>query len=100
MRKMREDHEDEEMENGELNLVPYLDIVTNVIMFLMMTTAFVAAAAEIPTVAQTLCPACDGKGDADPGLTVHLSDRGFTVAVAGAFLYRDGVAGRLPTLLR
>lgn len=38
MRKLREDHEDEEMENGELNLVPYLDIVTNVIMFLMMTT--------------------------------------------------------------
>ena len=36
--KRREEHvEDEEMESGELNLVPYLDIVTNIMLFLLAT---------------------------------------------------------------
>ncbi|MFH0903266.1 MAG: biopolymer transporter ExbD [Pseudomonadota bacterium] len=36
--KRREDEiEEDEMESGELNLVPYLDIVTNVMLFLLAT---------------------------------------------------------------
>ncbi len=37
MKKREEEIEEEEMESGELNLVPYLDIVTNVMLFLLAT---------------------------------------------------------------
>ena len=37
MKRREEQIEDEEMEAGELNLVPYLDIVTNVMLFLLAT---------------------------------------------------------------
>jgi biopolymer transport protein ExbD len=36
-------------EGGELNIVPFLDIVTNIIMFLLATTFVVLAVAEVPT---------------------------------------------------
>jgi len=37
MKRREEEIEQEEMEGGELNLVPYLDIVTNVMLFLLAT---------------------------------------------------------------
>jgi biopolymer transport protein ExbD len=37
MKRREEEVETEEMEGGELNLVPYLDIVTNVMLFLLAT---------------------------------------------------------------
>src|SRR4051812_31560312 len=103
MRKMREDHEEEEMESGELNLVPYLDIVTNVIMFLMMTTTFAAALADINVSAPTTASAGAASADAPPpkaelNLTVQISDKGYTVAASGAVLYENDVPGRVPTI--
>ena len=47
MRKIREHGEEMAEEGGELNLVPYLDIVTNVIMFMLATTTFAAALGDI-----------------------------------------------------
>jgi biopolymer transport protein ExbD len=43
MKRREEDIEVEEMEGGELNLVPYLDIITNVVLFLLasVTTGLV-----------------------------------------------------------
>src|SRR5664279_6263700 len=35
MRRMREHFEEAEEERGEINLVPYMDIVTNIIIFLL-----------------------------------------------------------------
>ncbi len=111
MRKLREDFEDEEMENGELNLVPYLDIVTNVIMFLMMTTSFAAALANINVSAPTTSSAAAVAANTEPeqkhndlNLTVQISDKGFTVAAAGGVLHRNAVPGHekdpptLPTI--
>lgn len=103
MRKMREDHEDEEMENGELNLVPYLDIVTNVIMFLMMTTTFAAALADINVAAPTVSRSAEPSSQPDQpkqdlNLTVSVSEKGVTIAASGAVLYQDNVAGKLPTI--
>jgi biopolymer transport protein ExbD len=103
MRKMREDHEDEEMENGELNLVPYLDIVTNVIMFLMMTTTFAAALADINVSSPTTASAgSSSPSDAQPkqelNLTVQISDKGYTIAASGAVLYENDVPGKVPTI--
>ena len=40
MRRMKEHAEEAEEENGELNLVPYLDIVTNIIIFLLASVAY------------------------------------------------------------
>jgi biopolymer transport protein ExbD len=102
MRKMREDHEDEEMENGELNLVPYLDIVTNVIMFLMMTTTFAAALADInvsaPTTSAASSASPSDQQNQDLNLTVSITERGFTIAASGAVLYQDDVPGKVPTI--
>ena len=103
MRKMREDQEDEEVENGEINLVPYLDIVTNVIMFLMMTTTFSAALANInvssPTKAVGSAVTPDQQNQQqDLNLTLQISERGFTIAASGAVLYENDVPGRVPTI--
>lgn len=103
MRKLREVHEDEEMENGELNLVPYLDIVTNVIMFLMMTTTFAAALADINVSAPTVSRSAESASPTEPqkqdlNLTVSISEKGVTIAASGAVLYRDNVPGQLPTI--
>src|SRR5690242_15655034 len=103
MRKLREDHEDAEMENGELNLVPFLDIVTNVIMFLMMTTTFAAALADINVAAPTVSHSADPgsqpeQNKQDLNLTVSVSEKGFTIAASGAVLYENDVVGKLPTI--
>ncbi|HET6612356.1 MAG TPA: hypothetical protein VFG83_10215, partial [Kofleriaceae bacterium] len=37
MKRREEEIEADELESGELNLIPYLDIVTNIIMFLLAT---------------------------------------------------------------
>src|SRR5579871_4333727 len=104
MRKLREEQEDEEMESGELNLVPYLDIVTNVLMFLMMTTNVTAALADINVAAPTTSSAAAASADPNPqpkqdlNLTVQISDKGYTIAASGAVLYENDVPGRVPTI--
>src|SRR5687767_1685483 len=102
IRKLEEQHEEEEVENGELNLVPYLDIVTNVIMFLMMTTTVAAKLADInvsaPTAARTgEASAQPDQAKQDLSLTVSISDKGFTVAASGAVLYENDIPGKVPT---
>ena len=102
IRKLHELAEEEEMENGELNLVPYLDIVTNVIMFLMMTTSFAAALADINVSSPSISHGGDSSSDDQPkqslNLTVQISDKGFTVAASGAVLYQNDVPGKVPTI--
>lgn len=103
MRKMVENHEEEEMENGELNLVPFLDIVVNVIMFLMMTTTFAAAMANINVSAPTVSGVAPSgekpvEEKQDLNLTVSISDKGYTIAASGAVLYENDIPGRVPTI--
>src|SRR5207302_3885169 len=93
MRKIREHGEEMAEEGGELNLIPYLDIVTNVIMFMLATTTFAAALGDInvssPTTASTAQlqnqPPPEPKNELN--LTVSVSDKGFTIAASGAVLY-------------
>lgn len=94
MRKIRELGEEMAEEGGELNLIPYLDIVTNVLMFLLATVTFAAALGDInvtsPTtsnaVSVTATPPEPQKNDLN--LTVSISDKGFTIAASGAVLYQ------------
>ena len=94
LRKIREQAEELAEEGGELNLIPYLDIVTNVIMFLLATMTFAAALGDInvssPTTASTAQlqnqPPPEPKNELN--LTVSVSDKGFTIAASGAVLYQ------------
>jgi biopolymer transport protein ExbD len=94
MRKIREHGEEMAEEGGELNLVPYLDIVTNVIMFMLATTTFAAALGDINVSSPTTSNAVSVQQEQPPepkndlNLTVSISDRGFTIAAAGAVLYQ------------
>jgi biopolymer transport protein ExbD len=94
MRKIRAHGEEMAEEGGELNLVPYLDIVTNVIMFMLATTSFAAALGDINVSAPTTSTAVSSPTDTPPppkndlNLTVSVSDKGFTIAASGAVLYQ------------
>lgn len=92
MRKLREIGEEAIEESGELNLVPYLDIVMNIIMFLLATITFSAVMGHInvntPTTSTVAPgPADDDKPKQDLNLTVSVSERGFTIAASGGVLY-------------
>jgi biopolymer transport protein ExbD len=94
LRKIRAHGEEMAEEGGELNLVPYLDIVTNIIMFLLATTTFAAALGDVnvssPTTATTSVTTTppDPTPKNDLNLTVSISDRGFIIAASGAVLYQ------------
>jgi biopolymer transport protein TolR len=61
---------------GELNLVPYLDIMLNLIMFLLVVTAYIVELKEAPVLVPTLT--------GDPGLSpTDVEKKGFlTVTVS------------------
>jgi biopolymer transport protein ExbD len=100
MRKLREMGEEMAEETGELNLVPYLDIVTNIIMFLLATITFQAVMGNINVNTPTTSTVAPGPQDQDPdkpkeelNLTVSVSERGFTIAASGAVLYEGWTWG-------
>ncbi len=90
MRRMREHAEEAEEENGEINLVPYLDIVTNIIIFLLASVAYNV---EFANVNVTLPTISSGPGAGTPelekaplNLTVSAGGSGFTIGASGGFL--------------
>jgi len=93
LRKIREQAEELAEEGGELNLIPYLDIVTNVIMFLLATITFAAALGDINVSSPTTASQAQLQNQPPPepkqdlNLTVSVSDKGFTIAASGAVLY-------------
>jgi len=94
LRKIREHGEEMQEEGGELNLVPYLDIVTNVIMFMLATATFAAALGDInvssPTTSNTVSASTTPQEEPknELNLTVSISEKGFTIAASGAVLYQ------------
>jgi biopolymer transport protein ExbD len=94
MRKIREQAEEMAEEGGELNLIPYLDIVTNVVIFMLATITFAAALGDINVSSPTTASAAQLQNQPPPepkqdlNLTVSVSDKGFTIAASGAVLYQ------------
>jgi biopolymer transport protein ExbD len=95
--------EEEEHAGGELNLVPYLDIVTNVVIFLLATTTAVLALANVnvsaprytdPAVGATSTPSTDRKEPLN--LTVVISYEGFIIGGSGGVMRAPD--GTLPTI--
>jgi biopolymer transport protein ExbD len=76
LRQIRLRGEEAGEEGGELNLVPYLDMVTNVMLFLLATVTFSTALGDLHAAAPAHGPGRDER----PTLTVSVSPAGFTVA--------------------
>ena len=84
-RRMRDHVEEIEEEAGELNLVPYMDIVTNIIIFLLASVVNQVPLGNVnvsvPTLASGAGAADEEKPDKPPlNLTVSVGATGFTVA--------------------
>jgi len=88
MRRMREHFEEAEEETGEINLVPYMDIVTNIIIFLL---ASVVNQVPLGTVNVSSPTFGGGGGEAQEekpalNLTVTVGGSGFTLAGSGGVM--------------
>ena len=90
LRRIREQGEEQLEDSGELNLVPYLDIVMNIIMFLLATVQFQAMLANINITLPTAALSTETTASPKPelNLTVSISDTGYTLATSGTVLFR------------
>ncbi len=93
-------HPREAEEAGELNIVPYLDIMMNLIMFMLLTmTALITLG-----VLNVTAPSYGGPGAAGAGgdknivLTVAISHKGFFVAATGGVLPGGSGSPDQPTI--
>jgi len=96
--------EESEHEGGEINLIPYLDIVTNTVIFMLATTASAVVLANISVSAPRYTDPTTAAIQADPNqepkerlnLTIAISNKGFIVAGAGGVMKAPD--GSLPTI--
>jgi biopolymer transport protein ExbD len=89
MRRLKAHSDESEEEMGEINLVPYMDIVTNIIIFLLASTVYNVTFANVnvssPTIGQ-------GGGAAEEpqkpplNLTITAGANGFIIAASGGVL--------------
>ncbi|MHB8875678.1 MAG: ExbD/TolR family protein [Myxococcaceae bacterium] len=87
-RKLRP-HEEDDV--GELNIVPYLDILMNLIIFILLSMTGLAAFGILNVNAPNYGGPSAGAGADDPNkptllLTVGISNKGFYVAAVGGVL--------------
>jgi biopolymer transport protein TolR len=91
-RRMRDHVEEIEDEAGELNLVPYMDIVTNIIIFLLASVVNQVALGNVNVTVPTISSGSGSSADQPPpekpplNLTVSVGATGFTVAASGGVL--------------
>ena len=98
-RRMRDHNEEIEEEAGELNLVPYMDIVTNIIIFLLASVVNQVALGNVnvssPTISAGGASAADTPPEKPPlNLTISVGGTGFTIAASGGVL---PIVPKLPT---
>jgi biopolymer transport protein ExbD len=108
LRRERERLEEEAEETTELNLVPYLDIVTNILMFLLATITSMVALGNINVSVPARAQVAASSGTPEPpkqglNLTVAISGTGFILAGSGGVMYQNDaqgnpIPGKLPTL--
>ena len=97
MRRLREEKEEELEESGELNLVPYLDIVTNIVIFLLASvTTYQLQLSNVKVSSPTFGVGSGQEGPPPLNLTITVTQNGFSVAASGAVL--PGPDGNLPTI--
>ena len=91
MRRMKDHHDEAEEETGEINLVPYMDIVTNIIIFLLASVVNQVALGNVnvsvPAIASGGGAAAEDLPEKPPlNLTVTVGATGFTIAASGGVL--------------
>lgn len=89
-KKTKHDEPDPSEVASELNIVPFLDIVTNLILFLLMTSAQVLLVAELDAQLPTLARGRPSRDAAEESSTLNLNvtiaDDGVIVAAQGGKL--------------
>jgi biopolymer transport protein TolR len=95
----------EEEHTGELNIVPYLDVVVNLVMFMLLSMtgliAFGVLNVSAPKIAEGSAAAAEASDQPKLLLTVAIGREGFYIAGAGGVLGQDAAtpdATRPPTL--
>jgi biopolymer transport protein TolR len=91
MRRLKTEHDEAEEETAEINLVPYMDIVTNIIIFLLASVVNQVALGNVNVSVPTLASAGTASLDDTPpkpplNLTVTVGATGFTIAASGGVL--------------
>jgi biopolymer transport protein TolR len=90
MRRLKAESDEAEEETGDLNLVPYMDIVTNIIIFLLASVVTQVSLGNINVASPTIGtgPAeSETKPDKPPlNLTVTVAANGFIIAGSGAVI--------------
>ncbi len=89
MRRLKEANDDAEEEMGEINLVPYMDIVTNIIIFLLAISLTQVPLGNVNVSVPTLgagSSASDTPEKEPLNLTVTVAGSGFIVAGSGAVI--------------
>lgn len=89
-KKTTHDEPDPSEVAGELNIVPFLDIVTNLILFLLMTSAQVLIVAELDAHLPALARGRRASSSPEQGSTLNLS-----VTIAESGLIVAGSGGKL-----
>jgi biopolymer transport protein TolR len=90
-RRLRTVQEEEEEVSGELNVIPYLDVVTNVVMFLLASmTTYQLTFGNLNITSPSRSDAPGGAGETEPkeelNLSVFVTEGGFTIAARGGQL--------------
>ncbi len=85
MRRMREKYEEAAEDTGEINLVPYMDIVTNIIIFLLASVVNQVPLGTVNASSPTFGGGGGGGEEEKPALnlTVTVGNSGFTLAGSG-----------------
>ncbi len=91
MRRMRDHAEEAEEEVGELNLVPYMDIVTNIIIFLLASVVNAVALGNVNVSLPTISSGSGAGAAEEPekpplNLTVTAGAKGFIIAASGGVM--------------
>jgi biopolymer transport protein ExbD len=90
MRRLKTEAEEAEEETGEINLVPYMDIVTNIIIFLLASVVQQVPMGNINVSSPTIGSG-GGVAQEEPekpplNLTVTVAANGFIIAGSGAVI--------------
>jgi biopolymer transport protein ExbD len=90
MRRLKTEHDEADEETGEINLVPYMDIVTNIIIFLLASVVQQVPLGNINVASPTIGSGA-GEASEEPekpplNLTVTLAANGFIIAGSGAVI--------------
>ena len=86
-------HTELDLDEGELNLTPYLDVVMNLVVFLMASTALVGSLHLVDLDAPASCASCQDAAGFEPVLS--LSASGAVIAASDGSVPAQELAGPL-----